>query len=69
MGLWTRWIPKFLITPSLRLYYVRAVIVLSAIVIWYGVWLYLLADRPQSVVIAIVITCVTFVHHFGTCVP
>ncbi|KAJ3542086.1 hypothetical protein NMY22_g3638 [Coprinellus aureogranulatus] len=59
------WIPRFLITPSIRLYYLRAAIILSPIVTWYAVWLWLLAvplDRA-SVAIAIVTSIVVFVHH------
>ena len=60
------WIPQFLIGPSVRLYTLRTVIVLSAIVIWYGVWLWLLAGRPKVIAIAIAVPSFTFLHHFAT---
>ncbi|TEB35000.1 hypothetical protein FA13DRAFT_1728796 [Coprinellus micaceus] len=62
------WIPKFLVTPTLRLYCLRAIVILSAILTWYSITIYRLGaeDRPTHLTIGIVIAFFVFVHHLGT---
>lgn len=62
------WIPKFLVTPTLRLYCLRAIVILSAILTWYSITVYQhgAEDRPTYLIIGIVIAFFVFFHHLGT---